>query len=222
MYIISVKPRKFHLGRPWHRISLKCLIESYQFSRCLVRGIYTEGICLVLCNDDGIVYTSLSTFVATMFPLVFANQPKALVCNEGCHSIITTKTTGKKPVEAWMGHRELSWKRYYNRSRQMWRESIRGTSVRKLSIVNTRSVILGLSVPIYVIPVAFWIYDAVAGVGYTTVWHDARFRVQTLDRRPTRTTNFKTVHLQNTTCCVNKLFVKSETHKNCYCRIIIR
>jgi len=113
MYIISVKPRKFHLGRPWHRISLKCLIESYQFSRCLVRGIYTEGICLVLCNDDGIVYTSLSTFVATMFPLVFANQPKALVCNEGCHSIITTKTTGKKPVEAWMGHRELSWKRYY-------------------------------------------------------------------------------------------------------------
>jgi hypothetical protein len=98
---------------------LKCPIESYQFSRYLVRGIYTEGICLVLCNDDGIVDTSLPTFVATMFPKVFANQAKALVSNEGCHLIITTKTTGNKPVEAWLGHWELRCKGYCNRMRQM-------------------------------------------------------------------------------------------------------
>lgn len=70
-------------------------MQSYQFSRCLLRGIYTEGICLVLCNDDGIVDTSLPNFVATIILLVFANQPKALVCNEGCHVISTTKTAGK-------------------------------------------------------------------------------------------------------------------------------
>jgi hypothetical protein len=144
MYRISVKLRKFHLGRTWHRTLLKCAIQSYQLSRCLVRGIYTKGMCLVLCNDDGIVDTSLPNFVASMITLVFANQPKALVCNEGCHVMITTKTTGNKLVEAWMGYRELPCRGYYNRSRQTWRESTRGTSVRQLSVVNTRLVIFRL------------------------------------------------------------------------------
>jgi hypothetical protein len=144
MYRISVKLRKFHFGRPWHRILLKCAIQSYQFSRYLIRGIYTEDICLVLYIDDGFVDTSPPNFVSSMIPLVFANQPKALVCNEGCRVMITTKTTGNKPVEAWMGHRELPCKGYSNRSRQMWRESVRGTSVRKFNIVNTRSVIFRL------------------------------------------------------------------------------
>jgi hypothetical protein len=143
-YRISVKLVKLHLGRTWHRILLKCAIQSYQFSRCLVRGIYTEGICLVLRNDDDMVDTSLPNVVATMILLVFANHHKALVYNEGCHVMSTTKTTGKKPVEAWMEQTELPCKGYYNRSRQTWREAIRGTSVRKLSIVNTRSVILRL------------------------------------------------------------------------------
>jgi hypothetical protein len=144
MYRIFVKLGKFHLGRPWHRMLLKCAIESYQFSRCLVRGIYKGVICLVLCNDDSIVDTSLPNFVATMILLVFANQPKALVCNECCHAMITNKAAGNKPVEAWVEQRKFPCKGYYNRSRQMWRESIRWTSVRKLSIVNTRSVILRL------------------------------------------------------------------------------
>jgi hypothetical protein len=44
-----------------------------------------------LCNNDVIVDASLPTFVAPMIALVFANRPKTLVSNEGCHVIFTTK-----------------------------------------------------------------------------------------------------------------------------------
>jgi hypothetical protein len=97
-------------------------------------------MCLLLCNDDGIVDTSLPTFVAPMIPLVFANQPKTLVCNEGCHVMITTNTTTRnKPLEAWMRQRELSCMGYYNTSRHA-KGDIRGTCVCKRSILNTMSV----------------------------------------------------------------------------------